>query len=304
VQPVRIRSRPRRFARPDVGGRVPALAPLAFLLACRFSPMHLYQVDAFTDTPFCGNPAAVCLLSMERTEDWMQQVAAEMNLSETAFLRRRADGTFRLRWFTPTDEVDLCGHATLAGAYVLWSEGYLAPDEPARFDTASGRLTAHRQASWVALDFPTDPPRAVEAAEGLLEGLGIGGAPFVGRTGRDYFVQVADRAAVEALAPAMDRLAELDARGVIATARAGEGAADFVSRFFAPGVGVPEDPVTGSAHCALGPFWAARTGRKALLGRQVSARGGSVRVEIDGAEADRLTLQGQAVTVVRGRLDG
>lgn len=266
--------------------------------------LPLYQVDAFTNTAFAGNPAAVCVLSTRRSADWMQDVAAEMNLSETAFLRPLPEKGYRLRWFTPTDEVDLCGHATLASAHVLWAEGHLSPEAPAHFDTASGPLTATRNGSWISLDFPADPPSPVEATPAsLLGGLGGVNPSYVGDTGRDYLVRLDTAEAVRTLSPRMPRLATLDARGVIVTAPADTDAADFVSRFFAPGVGVPEDPVTGSAHCALGPYWAAETGRTDLTGHQVSPRGGTVRVHLERPDAERIQLDGQAVTVVRGRLE-
>ena len=262
----------------------------------------VYNVDAFTDTAFAGNPAAVCLLPAAREDDWLQAVAAEMNLSETAFLRPHPDGGYRLRWFTPTHEVDLCGHATLASAHVLWTEGLLAPEAPARFRTASGALTAIRDDEWITMDVPTDPPRPVAPPASLLDGLGATDPVYVGRTDRDFLVHLPAAEAVRALDPTFSMLAALDARGVIATAAADREDADVVSRFFAPGVGVPEDPVTGSAHCALGPYWADRLGRTTLTGRQVSARGGTVHVALPSPDADRVDLSGQAVTTLRGRL--
>lgn len=262
----------------------------------------LYQVDAFTDTAFAGNPAAVCLLATERPADWMQNVAAEMALSETAFLRPRPDGGYRLRWFTPTDEVALCGHATLASAHVLWSDGIAATDAPLRFETRSGPLTATRRDDAIMMDFPADPPRPVEPPAGLLDALLGADAAFVGRTERDLFVQVTEADTVRALSPDLSALASFDGRGVIVTAAADTDAADVVSRFFAPGVGVPEDPVTGSAHCALGPYWAEKLGRTTLTGRQVSPRGGTVHVALDAPDADRVELGGRAVTTLHGRL--
>ncbi len=264
--------------------------------------VSLYQVDAFTDAPFAGNPAAVCLLPAPRDAKWMQDVAAEMNLSETAFLRPQADGTYRLRWFTPTDEVDLCGHATLASAHVLWTEGLRAPAAEARFETESGLLTATRDADWITMDFPADPPSPVDPPPALLDALDLAAPLYVGMSARDLLVRCDDEDDVQALAPDMTALANLDGRGVIVTAASDRTEIDFVSRFFAPGVGVPEDPVTGSAHCALGPYWAAQTGRTALTGRQVSSRGGTVRVHLDTPEADRVALSGQATTVLHGRL--
>ncbi|MFB6248870.1 MAG: PhzF family phenazine biosynthesis protein [Salinibacter sp.] len=262
----------------------------------------VYHVDAFTSTAFAGNPAAVCLLSAAREDAWLRAVAAEMNLSETAFLRPHPDGGHRLRWFTPTHEVDLCGHATLAAAHVLWTEGLLAPETSARFRTASGVLTATREGDWITMDFPADAPRPVDPPASLLDALGATDPVYTGRSDRDCFVHLPSAGAVRALDPSFPALAALDARGVVATAAAERENADFVSRFFAPGVGVPEDPVTGSAHCALGPYWADRLGRSALTGRQVSARGGTVRVSLSCPDADRVDLSGQATTVLRGRL--
>lgn len=261
--------------------------------------LEIIQVDAFTEKPFTGNPAAVCILPFARKAEWMQQVAGEMNLSETAFLQRRDDG-FTLRWFTPTQEVDLCGHATLASAHVLWTEGQLAPDERATFHTKSGELVAWREDGWITMDFPAEPPAPAEAPPELVEALGV--APvYVGRNRMDYLVVLEDERVVRTLRPDLVRLAEIDTRGVIVTA-AGSDGYDFVSRFFAPRYGVPEDPVTGSAHCCLGPFWAERLGQTPLVGRQVSARAGTVVVKTSGAEGKRVHLAGQAVTVLRAEL--
>ena len=262
----------------------------------------VYHVDAFTSTAFAGNPAAVCLLPTAREDAWLQAVAAEMNLSETAFLRPHPDGGYRLRWFTPTHEVDLCGHATLAAAHVLWTEGLRAPEAPARFETASGPLSAARDGDWITMDFPTDAPRPTEPSADLLDGLGVDDPVYTGRSDRDVVVHLPSADAVRGLDPALPTLAALEGRGVVVTAAADAPDVDFVSRFFAPGVGVPEDPVTGSAHCALGPYWADRLGRTALVGRQVSARGGTVRVALTAPDADRIDLSGRATTVLRGRL--
>ena len=228
----------------------------------------------------------------------MRSVAAEMNLAETAFLVRR-DDAFELRWFTPAVEVDLCGHATLASAHVLWQDGHLAPDAEARFDTRSGRLTARRAGDWIEMDFPAEPAEPDPAPPGLLDALGVT-AMWTGHRPRLGYrlVEVADEAAVRRAAPDLRALARA-ARGVIVTARASSGVADFVSRFFAPAMGVDEDPVTGSAHCVLAPYWAGQFGRSELTGYQASARGGVVRVRAAG---DRVILGGQAVTVMRGEL--
>lgn len=260
----------------------------------------LFQVDAFTDEPFAGNPAAVCLLEAEADPAWMQRVAAEMNLPETAFLRRSA-GRYELRWFTPTVEVELCGHATLATAHVLFSEGLAEAGQPVRFDSASGPLTARPGADGaIWLDFPATPAAPDDPPDGLLEALGAGPVRWTGLGRLDYLVELEDEAAVRDLAPDVGRLRWLGSRGVIVTAAAsGTGGYDFVSRFFAPGAGIDEDPVTGSAHCALGPFWAGRLGREELTGFQASARGGLVRVRPQG---DRVLLGGRAVTVLRGQL--
>lgn len=261
------------------------------------------QVDAFTATPFAGNPAAVCILPAPSDERWMQDVAREMQLSETAFLVRRPAGEYDLRWFTPAVEVALCGHATLASAHVLWDEGHLAPAAQARFHTKSGLLTADRLGDWIELDFPATPADAAGAPPHLLEGLGIAAPRFVGRTRFDWLVELDDEAVVRAVRPDFDRLGRVDARGVIVTSRAARGATyDFVSRFFGPQAGVDEDPVTGSAHCALAPYWLARLDAAAdapLTGYQASARGGIVRVRMHNG---RVRLGGQAVTVLRGAL--
>jgi len=257
------------------------------------------QVDAFTPTPFAGNPAAVCVLDTPRERAWMQHVATEMNLSETAFLLRRHNG-YSLRWFTPAVEVELCGHATLAACHVLWEDGHLGPDEEALLHTASGVLTATRQGEWISLDFPTRPERPVEPPPELIRALAVEPV-YVGKNVYDYLVQVADEATVRALDPDQLTLKRLGVRGVMVTAVASTPGFDFVSRFFAPGAGVDEDPVTGSAHCCLGPFWQERLGKPELVAYQASRRGGVVRVRVAG---DRVVLGGQAVTVVRGEILG
>ena len=260
-------------------------------------PQAIYQIDAFTDRPFAGNPAAVCILDAPGEVAWMQDVAREMNLSETAYLVPNGDG-FDLRWFTPAAEVDLCGHATLASAHLLWEVGRRALHQEAIFFTRSGRLTARRQNGLIVMDFPAEPAEETAPPNGLVEALGV--VPrFVGRNRMDYLVLLETQAAVEALHPDLSRLARVDTRGVIVTALADDRPYDFVSRFFAPRVGVPEDPVTGSAHCCLGPFWQHRLGKDELLGYQASARGGTVHVQPAG---NRVFLGGHAVTVMRGEL--
>lgn len=255
------------------------------------------QVDAFTDRPFAGNPAAVFVLSSARDESWMQSVAREMNLAETAFLVRRSDG-FDLRWFTPLCEVDLCGHATLASAHTLWEDGHLANGDAGRFHTKSGVLKAERHDGLIWLDFPATPAVPASAPSELAQGLGVP-LRFVGKTPFDYFVEVDGEETVRGLKPDLTALGRLPVRGTIVTGRAATTDYDFISRFFAPAAGVPEDPVTGSAHCALAPFWAERLGKSELTAYQASPRGGAMRLRLAG---DRVLLGGKAVTVVRGEL--
>ncbi|HEX6939863.1 MAG TPA: PhzF family phenazine biosynthesis protein [Longimicrobiales bacterium] len=260
-------------------------------------PIPIVQVDAFADRPYRGNPAAVCVLAEPRDDAWMQDVAREMNLSETAFLTPEADG-FRLRWFTPAVEVDLCGHATLASAHVLWQDGHLAPTATARFHTRSGLLTAERDGDWIVLDFPAAPDTETDPPDGLARALGA--APrYVGRSRFDLIVELESEQAVRELDPDLGELRRVDARGVIVTARSERGEFDFISRFFAPRVGVDEDPVTGSAHCVLGPFWRRRLGKDHFLAYQASRRGGTVRVTVRG---ERVRLGGRAITTLRGEL--
>jgi PhzF family phenazine biosynthesis protein len=247
----------------------------------------------------------VCVLPEPRDERWMQQVAAEMNLAETAFLVPRPNGddgpSFDLRWFTPSLEVALCGHATLASAHALWHETRtLPPGETARFHTMSGLLTATRDGDWIELNFPATPAEPADAPPALLEALGVATPPFVGRSRFDYLVELEHEDAVRALAPDLTRLRSLPVRGVIATSASSTRDRDFVSRFFAPAAGVDEDPVTGSAHCCLMPYWSAKLARTELVGEQISARGGVVKLRLDG---DRVRMSGQAVTVLRGQLD-
>ncbi|HEX2094128.1 MAG TPA: PhzF family phenazine biosynthesis protein [Longimicrobiaceae bacterium] len=259
----------------------------------------IIQVDAFTDRPFAGNPAAVCILPGPCDEGWMQDVAQEMNLSETAFLHPR-DGEWGLRWFTPACEVDLCGHATLASAHVLWQDGYLPPEAEARFHTRSGLLTARREGAWISMNFPAKPEEEAVPSPDLVRALGTT-LVYVGRSHFDYLVEVESEEAVRELRPDFELLRTVAARGIIVTSRSAAPGVDFVSRFFAPRVGVDEDPVTGSAHCCLAPYWARRLGKDEMVGFQASERGGTVRVR---AEGDRVHLGGQAVTVLRGELVG
>jgi PhzF family phenazine biosynthesis protein len=262
----------------------------------------LWIVDAFADRPFSGNPASVCVLDQALPDATLQAIAQEMNHAETAFLRARPgeEDVWDLRWFTPRVEVVLCGHATLGSAHVLWESGRLDRDRRASFHTASGELTAALENDRIALDFPAEPADPVPEPEGLAEALGGGALVRVGKNRMDYLVELEDAAAVAALRPDLARLAAHDVRGTIVTARAPEGQdADFVSRFFAPAAGVDEDPVTGSAHCALAPWWSERLGRTAMTGKQLSPRGGTVGVRLAGT---RVALLGTAITVLEGTL--
>jgi len=257
-----------------------------------------FLTDAFTGEAFAGNPAGVVLLDEPRAERWMLAVAREMNQAETAFVLPRESG-FDLRWFTPTIEVDLCGHATLATAHVLWEEKRLAPEDTARFHTRSGLLTVARTERGITMDFPSTPPEPAEEPAGLLDALGLTRGEVL-RSRFDYMVVIDDPAALRKIVPPLEAIRKVKARGVIVTAPSDRKDADFISRFFAPQSGVDEDPVTGSAHCALAPFWANRLGRSRLTGFQASPRGGMVGVEVAG---DRVLLTGRAVTVLRGSLD-
>ena len=251
--------------------------------------LHLTVVDAFTNQAFAGNPAAIALVDRFPSEDRMQTVAREMNLSETAFVTRRPDGDHDLRWFTPTTEVDLCGHATLAAAHLLGGH--------ARFHTRSGVLTCTPgEDGWIEMDFPADPPVATEVSG---PDLGLDGVQWAGRSRGDLLVELPDAAAVRSLQPDMGRMARAAPRGILVTAGGDRPEIDCVSRFFAPNMGIPEDPVTGSAHCVLAVFWGERTGKDELVGEQASARGGVVRMRRIG---DRVILGGQAVSVTEVRL--
>lgn len=260
-------------------------------------PLTITQVDAFTNRPFAGNPAAVCLLPEIQPDEWLQQVATEMNLSETAFLLRQVDG-FNLRWFTPALEVDLCGHATLASAHVLWETGELAPEAEARFHTRSGLLTVRQQGAWLEMNFPAEPATPTAAPLTLVEALGVT-PTYIGKNRFDYLVEVEAAEIIRTLHPDFNLLQKVDCRGVIVTSQSADPAYDFISRFFAPAAGIPEDPVTGSAHCGLGPYWGEKLGKTTLRAYQASRRGGEVQIRLAG---ERVYLSGQAVTVLRGQL--
>jgi PhzF family phenazine biosynthesis protein len=253
-------------------------------------------VDAFTDKPFSGNPAAVCLLKAPLSEEQMRRIAAEVNLSETAFLVREGDG-YRLRWFTPTTEVKLCGHATLASAHVLWEQGGVEASK-IEFLTLSGILTAEKSNDGIELNFPEEPVFACEPPAGFSEA--IGAEPiFVGKTAVRYFVELSSAQEVRSLKPNLNKLLDFPPGRVVVTARGDDSKYDFISRYFAPGVGIAEDPVTGSTHCALAPYWSEKLGKKEFRVYQASARGGELGVVLDGG---RVRLMGKAVTVIRGVL--
>ena len=260
-------------------------------------PLPIFQVDSFTSVPFAGNPAGVCLLDEPAEPEWMQSVAAEMNVAETAFVVVRPEGgPLDLRWFSPTTEVDLCGHATLAASHVLWSEGRAPAGRDLAFATRSGIIGARRSHDWVLLDLPAEPAGEQELAPAVLEALGVSAV----RTGVSrgwYVVEVGGEAEVSSLRPDLPALGGYD-RGFIVTAHAG---GDVVCRVFAPALGIDEDPVTGSAQCVLGPWWAPRLGTTEFTARQLSARGGVLRVRVG---TERVEVGGQAVTTVRGTLCG
>lgn len=259
--------------------------------------MKIYQVDAFTDTRFAGNPAGVCILPGPQADKWMQDVAMEMNLSETAFIYKQPEG-FNLRWFTPAVEVDLCGHATLASAHILWETGIADRGGEIRFDTRSGPLYVNWSNSWIEMNFPAEPQSAAACPGELKRALGVEPL-YCGRNRMDYLLEVESEKIVRELRPDFGSLATVDMRGVIVTARSGTAGFDFVSRFFAPAVGVNEDPVTGSSHCCLAPYWEERLDRNPLTGLQVSARGGVVKVK---NLENRVLISGKAVSVLKGKL--
>jgi PhzF family phenazine biosynthesis protein len=265
--------------------------------------MDIFQVDAFTDKPFSGNPAGVCLLETEKPDVWMQGIAAEMNLSETAFLLKEKDRPgYSLRWFTPTTEVSLCGHATLASAHILWEESVLKSHEQGLFYTKSGILTAEKRANWIEMVFPLRRIAPVDPDPVLSKALGakpVFTGRFVSDTGNLVLVEVGSDQEVFHMQPDFKQLLKTEAMAVVVTAASSRGEVDFVSRFFAPAVGIDEDPVTGSAHCYLAPYWAGRLGKVELTGYQASRRGGVVRCR---PMEDHVLLGGQAITIFRGVL--
>jgi len=256
--------------------------------------MEIFQVDSFTSKPFTGNPAGVCILSGDMPDSDMLKIANELNLPETAFLQEK-DGGYDLRWFTQQAEVELCGHATLASAHVLWATGALDPDEIASFDTLSGRLTAQKNGAWIDLDFPAEYETNTDAPVELTRALGVK-LKYVGKNRFDYLVEVESEEKVRDMKPDFDLLKKVPCRGVIVTSKADADRYDFVSRFFAPAIGVDEDPVTGSAHCCLGPYWEPRLKKSEFEAFQLSERGGVVRVRVLPG-SDRVILSGRAVNL-------
>lgn len=259
--------------------------------------MEIYQVDAFTTEAFGGNPAAVCILEEEKEDSWLQNLASEMNLSETAFLYSQEEG-YNLRWFTPQTEIDLCGHATLASAHVLWETDRLEEEEIAKFQTHSGLLKAEKNAGWIELDFPAQTEEEVQPPAELIEALEVE-PEYVGRSKFDYLIEVENEGIISDLSPNFSLLCQVETRGVIVTSRSKSDKYDFASRFFAPGIGVNEDPATGSSHCCLGPFWQKKLGKDELLACQLSDRGGSLKVEVNN---NRVHLGGKAATIFAGQL--
>lgn len=260
--------------------------------------LPIYVIDAFTGKPFGGNPAAVCLLDAPRPDEWLQGVAGEMNHTATAYLLPQDDG-YKVRWFTATAELALCGHGTLASAHLLWETGRVPASQPIRFYSPGGLLTARRAGETIVLDFPATPITENSTPDGLLEALDGVQSRFTGQNQFDYLVEVESEAAVRGLQPDLAALKRLPVRGVIVTSRATAPNYDFVSRFFAPSVGINEDSATGSAHTTLGPYWQTRLGKNSFVAYQASARGGRLSVTVEG---ERVFIGGEAVTIWRGEL--
>lgn len=261
--------------------------------------MKIFLVDAFTSKPFAGNPAGVCLLLSEpKDEKWMQRVAAEVNAAETAYVSVRDNSSFNLRWFTPTDEVELCGHATLAAAHILWQEGILDTGEHAEFHTESGMLTAKRTGEKIELNFPALDNKPAEPLKLILDAIGIEPVNFV-ETSFNYLAELQNADAVRSLQPDLSLLAQLKNYGLIITARSDKPEYDFISRYFVPSLGINEDPVTGSAHCSLAVYWHQKLGKNNFTAYQASKRGGVLELVLDG---DRVRITGSAVTVIISEL--
>ncbi len=259
--------------------------------------MNIYIVDAFTEKPYKGNPAAVCILESAKSDEWMQNVAKEMNLSETAFLLEN-DGEFSLRWFTPEAEVDLCGHATLASAHILLSQ-HLFLNHKIRFNTKSGLITAEKIGDWIQMNFPLEIEHPCEPPTELIKGLNVG-FKYVGKNRLDYIVEVENEEVLKSLNPDFNLLKSVQSRGIIVTCKSNRPDIDFVSRCFYPAVGVNEDPVTGSAHCCLGPYWQKKLDKSELFAYQMSNRGGFLKLSI---LENRILISGQAVTTLIGKLN-
>lgn len=260
--------------------------------------MKIYQVDSFTDRAFTGNPAGVCILTEPKDDKWMQSVATEMNLAETAFLIHKEDG-YSLRWFTPKVEVDLCGHATLASAHILWEQGYFEKDKEARFHTRSGLLTAKLSNGWIELNFPLERAFPCDAPAGLEKALGIEGFKYIGKYRFAYLVEVESEKTVKDMKPDFNELLKVTNENVIVTSKSDTDEFDFVSRFFAPAIGIDEDPVTGSIHCCLAPYWMDRLNKDTFTACQASERGGILKVTV---KDKRVILGGQAVTILNGEI--
>ena len=257
--------------------------------------MKIFQVDAFTSEPFKGNPAGVCILEKDMPVKWMQGIAKDMNLAETAFVKK--DGNkFSLRWFTPKVEVDLCGHATLATAHILFQSGYLPENDLALFETKSGLLKAKYSDDWIELDFPQTQVEKIDLPEGIEKALGAK-VSFLGKSIFDYFAVFENEEIVKNMKPDISAIEKYDVRGLIVTSPSKE--FDFISRFFAPQSGIIEDPVTGSAHSALYPYWSEKLGKKKLIAQQASERGGVLKLS---SKEDRVLIAGQAVTIFEGSL--
>lgn len=259
--------------------------------------VKIYQVDAFTPEPYKGNPAAVCILNEPKEDKWMYNVAEEMSLPETAFIHKK-EGKFNLRWFTPTHEVDLCGHATLASAKVLWATGMVEKTNDIDFYTKSGVLTVRRKKDWIELDFPIEAGKEVEPPTKLIEALEVN-PKYVEKNRMDYLIEVDNEDIIKKINPDFRKLKEVDTRGVIVTSKANSERYDFVSRFFAPAIGIDEDPVTGSAHCCLAPYWKKRLNKNEFTAYQASNRGGSLKIRLG---KERVYLSGKAVMVLKGEL--
>ncbi|MBK8549707.1 MAG: PhzF family phenazine biosynthesis protein [Ignavibacteria bacterium] len=260
--------------------------------------LKIFTVDAFTDKMFSGNPAGVCLLQNDLDDSILQKIAAEMNLSETAFVKKLNEG-FSLRWFTPVTEVELCGHATLSSAHILWQEGILNPEEEAVFHTVfKGILTAKKAGDEIELNFPANPPFQSEQNEELEKALGIKPVNLE-TTDHHYILELDSETIVKNVRPDFNLLNKLEKYGTIITAKAEKNDYDFVSRFFAPAKGINEDPVTGSAHCVLAPYWSKKLNKKSMKAYQTSQRGGYLNVTMEG---DRVLIAGKAVTVLKGEL--